>query len=491
MPDVFLYTGEPNPNDVVLSDPTTIRGGTVAVSVSDAGAAIESVPDVLASISSSDLGAGAESTPDILASISSSDLGAGTESVPGVLALVPTSDVGSGTETVGILALVSTSDVGSGSESEGILALVPASDSGVGVESTAALALVPTSDTGSGLESVPGILALVGGSDTGAGSESTPGVLATIPTSDAGAGVEAAPGLLAQVPVPDIGSGMESALFIEDNLTIFEVGTGSESLGVLAQVSISDLGSGAEEAGVLAEVPVSDSGHGDPSYQSLVLVSVSDSGSGSEDLSVIKISPPSGGFGGLGGGGGGFSHHEAGMLRGLSKPKLKSTLSMKSFVEKVSADVATLTMEGLKKSTHADPLKVAREIPEEKVREGVIRTLRARITELEAQIRKLKGAHGVTLAGALAELEHAQMLAGAVLERALAAEGKLAQLRPIEVHVTLAAPPEETSGWAVLLGAAAVWLATETLVPPREKALKEAGRGVAGLLALYGVAKVL
>lgn len=188
-----------------------------------------------------------------------------------------------------------------------------------------------------------------------------------------------------------------------------------------------------------------------------------------------------------GGGGGGFSvYHEPGMKR-----KRKASTHLKDFVEKIAPDIATLTMEGLKKSTHADPLKVVKEIPEKVIRDGMIRTLRARITELEAQIRRLKTAHGTELEGAMADLERAQMLAVAVLERVEAAEGRLAEVRPIQVHVTLAAPPEETSGWAILLGAAAVWLATETLVPPREKAFREAGRGVAGLLALYGVAKVL
>ena len=36
MPDIFLYSGEPNPNDVRLSDPTVQRGGsTVSASQSD------------------------------------------------------------------------------------------------------------------------------------------------------------------------------------------------------------------------------------------------------------------------------------------------------------------------------------------------------------------------------------------------------------------------------------------------------------------------
>jgi hypothetical protein len=190
------------------------------------------------------------------------------------------------------------------------------------------------------------------------------------------------------------------------------------------------------------------------------------------------------------GGGGGFSvTHEKGMRR--KKKLLPAHAKLSSFVEKIAPDIATLTMEGLKKSTHANPLKTVKEIPEKVIRDGMIRTLRARITELEAQIRRLKTAHGAELEGALADLERTQMLAVAVLERVEAAEGRLAEIRPIEVHVTLAAPPEETSGWTILLGAAAVLLATETLIPPREKAWKEAGRGLAGVMALYGVAKVL
>jgi len=217
----------------------------------------------------------------------------------------------------------------------------------------------------------------------------------------------------------------------------------------------------------------------------------------SSDLAIVNyevvVAPtPSPGLtaSSAGGWGGGFMKtHEPGMRR----RRKGSAPTLKSFIEKVSIDVATSTMEGLKHSTHADPLEVTKELSPERLLEKTIRTLRERITKLEAWIRTLKSTQTGQLEALQAELEQTQLLAAALLGRLEAADRRLAGLQaPITVNLTLAAPPEpKVSGWAVLAGAGVTLAAVEYLIPPREKAWKEAGRGFAGILALYGLYRIL
>ena len=55
MPDIFLYQGTPNPPDVILSDPTVVRGGSGNVTVNATGNLLSAVAGIVLILASANV----------------------------------------------------------------------------------------------------------------------------------------------------------------------------------------------------------------------------------------------------------------------------------------------------------------------------------------------------------------------------------------------------------------------------------------------------
>lgn len=487
-------------------------GGITDKSASDAGSGVES-QSILAFLVVSDIGSGAESTPSILALVSTSDSGIGAEGSPGILALIPISDIGSGAEgTPDIVAIVSISDSGIGAETFSVLAFVPLSDTGSGSESTPSItADVPATDSGSGTEASPGILALVSPSDAGSGSES-PEVGSNVPVSDVGSGIETSE-ILALVAASDEGFGFDQALQINTDSTIFDAGVGVESLEILVEVAVSD------------------------------------SGSGVEDLQVVKIPAPPPPGGGGGGWGGGFVSGPSSLLNFIKTTRRGTPIhSGVGGTEKDGERLKTFAKESAQRiqgdaerisRNYTDPLRTAREIPAEKIREADLRKLRTRIAELEAEIERLNK-KGIEAAAAATEIEHlratikelqevlrtlnekiiaenlrpghrpgavkplphaaTQDEVAAVLQKSIEEQlrgdvlsSALGEMIDRKTSAALRNEPPSELGYGLALGGLAlgVWLVTERFVPEENDVVRKVGYGLAGAIGIMALRKVL
>ena len=220
----------------------------------------------------------------------------------------------------------------------------------------------------------------------------------------------------------------------------------------------------------------------------------------------IPVPPVRQGGGSVGGGAtwGGVhpKFHEHGMRRPRRPGKAEKAI-LGAFVSKVAEDLTSTITEGMKQKTHADPLEALKKgTTPDKVKEGMIRALRKRITALEENIRKLKGLHIEDLA----ELE--QSLADQIGEtetleaviRQLEDDLRIETVRAMAYRAArtradqmLAEYPEDrpTTGTTKLVVGALAYLAVEFLVPERMGALKDAGRVMAAGVAISGLSDLL
>lgn len=220
----------------------------------------------------------------------------------------------------------------------------------------------------------------------------------------------------------------------------------------------------------------------------------------------IPVPTPVPGGGQVGGGatwgGGAPKYHEPGMKR-RPRPRKSHANLLGAFASKVADNLTATITEDLKKNAHADPLEALKNgTTPDKVKEGMIRALRKRITALEENIRKLKGknAEAVSeLEGTLADQAvEAEELEGVIerletdlrVEQVRGAAYRAAHTRATEL---LAAYPEDkpNAGPGKLVVGALVYLAVEFLIPDRMVFLKDVGRVAATRVAISGLVDLI
>lgn len=158
---------------------------------------------------------------------------------------------------------------------------------------------------------------------------------------------------------------------------------------------------------------------------------------------------------------------------------------------------ATQVVKNLKdKSVPTSPLEAAvKEISQEKIQQGMIRILRKRITDLEAHIRQLKSSQVAERVLIEEELEKVQMIAVVLLKQLEATQSQLSELArrvdPIVINVTVPEAPPRASGWKILGYAAATWLVSEYVLPPKPEWIRAFGERLSFALASVGACRIV
>lgn len=210
--------------------------------------------------------------------------------------------------------------------------------------------------------------------------------------------------------------------------------------------------------------------------------------------------PPVGG--GASWGGGAPKYHEPGMRRRCRLHKPNANI-LGVFAGKVAEKLTATITEDLKKNAHTDPMEALKKATTpDKVKEGMIRALRKRITALEENIRKLKGKNVEAvseLEGALADQAMEVEDLECVIER-LETDLRVEQVRGAAYRAAhtratelLAAYPEDVpaAGPGKLVIGALAYLAVEFLIPDRMVFLKDVGRVAAARVAISGLVDLI
>ena len=221
------------------------------------------------------------------------ETGSGTESIAISVALSVT-ETGAGVDSPGgASASLAASDVGSGSDALAqLLAAATVADSGTGTDSQAVTVTLTVADTGAGVDDALALI-LIAIADAGSAADALDGVTVSVTVEDAASGDDA-PSVGVAFTIADTGAGADSLNVITAVLiSILEAGTGSDALAVsVAPFAVTDVGTGDDTAGVAVTLALSDAAAGSDEVLSSVLIAVADAAAAVDAAGSITVNVP-------------------------------------------------------------------------------------------------------------------------------------------------------------------------------------------------------